>query len=319
MFILFFIKYVKLDATLPNYLVDNLFYFQGDVIPHIVVNCNEADSGLYNALQEIFFEKLYQEHPQCTSTECNDPFYHGQSTGYRISIHLNAFNEDASVLDLNTDESYELNIIPPETGTIIYVVEIKANSYYGARHGVETLNQLITYDELTDSLQLFTSARIMDAPTFPYRGVMLDTARNWISIKDIKNVIDGLSYNKLNVLHWHLTDAESFPFQTSNVKILDYFRLSELSELGAYSSSKVYSGKDIQEIVQFAKIRGVNVIPEIGGPGHLYSGWKYAQDRYPDVGKLILCDTHGICTTPPCGQVYNLNFSRSYSCVLIRE
>ena len=278
---------------------------QGDVIPHMVVTSNEADHYLFGELQTIFFAKLYQEHPNCKSTSCSDPFFHGLSTGHRISIHINVLNQNQSILDLKTDESYELRIIPPGTGYDLYVVEITAASYFGTRHGVETLNQLITYDELTDSLQMYNSAHIIDAPIYPYRGIMLDTARNWIHPEVLHKIIDGLSYNKLNILHWHLTDAESFPFKTKNVSVIEKsdFRLYELSEWGSYSKNKVYSVKDIKEIVEYAKVRGIKVVPEIGGPGHVFSGWEMVEKKYPELGKLVLCDTTKACVAPPCGQV----------------
>ena len=298
---------------------------QGDVIPHIVVSSNEADSEIYEALQTIFFAKLYQEHPNCASSSCNDPFFHGMSlAGYRISIHINVFNpSESTTLNLKPNESYELKIMPPKKGQVIYVAEIKASSYFGARHGIETLNQLITYNEITDSLQTYKWAHIVDEPVYPYRGVMIDAARNWISVQTLKKIIDGLGYNKLNVLHWHLTDAESFPFQTKDGKLfqdLD-FKLSELSKWGSYSTNKVYSTKEITDIVQYAKIRGVKVIPEIGGPGHVYSGWELVEKEYPDLGKILLCDNTKTCATPPCGQVIrslNCNLTVSlfqyYSC-----
>ena len=277
------------------------------MIPHLVVTSNKDDSDLYDALQIIFFTKLYQEHPNCASTSCNDPFLHVMSTGYRISIHLIVPSLEESMLNLNTPESYELKILPPKTGTIIYVVEITANSYFGARHGLETLNQIITYDEITDSLQTYTSAHIVDVPKFPYRGVMIDTARNWISIDMMKKIIDGLSYNKLNILHWHLTDAESFPFETGNVQPFeDDFKLSDLSKWGAYSNNKVYSVKDITGMVKYAKIRGVKILPEIGGPGHIYNGWEFVEKEYPALGKILLCDNSKSCAAPPCGQVIKM-------------
>ena len=280
---------------------------KGDVIPHIVVKTNKEDADLYRELQPIFFAKLYQEHPNCDSFTCSDPFFHGMSTGHRISIHIDVLRGNKSKLNLETDESYELEIVPPGKSTSyeLYVVQITARSYFGARHGLETLNQLITYDEITDSLQTYTSAFISDAPIFRYRGVMIDTARNWITPQVIKKVIDGMSYNKLNILHWHLTDAESIPFKTKNVSIIDKtaFRLSDLSKWGSYSEKKVYSVKDIKEIVEYAKVRGVKIVPEIGGPGHLFSGWEMVEKKYPELGKIILCDKSNACAAPPCGQV----------------
>ena len=110
------------------------------------------------------------------------------STGSRISIHVNVASE-FSTLNIHTDESYELKIIPPKEETIIYVIYVTANSYFGARHAFETLTQLISYDEITDSLQTFTYAQITDQPFYPHRGVMIDTARNWVDVETIKRII----------------------------------------------------------------------------------------------------------------------------------
>jgi hypothetical protein len=62
-------------------------------------------------------------------------------------------------------------------------------------------------------LQIVNVARIEDKPVYRYRGVSLDTSRNFISVEGIKRVIDGLSYNKMNMFHWHLTDTHSFPME----------------------------------------------------------------------------------------------------------
>ena len=275
------------------------------------MSSDNDDPDSYPELQAIFFDKLYLEHPSCTEPfSCTDPFFYGRSTGYQISVQLRILNPEKSENGLDVDEGFELEIIPPKKGTIIYIARITSGSYFGARHGLETLGQLISYDDITDSLQTYTYAHITDAPVFPYRGVMIDTARNFMSTDEIKKIIDGLSYNKLNVLHWHITDAESFPFSTKTNKSLEGFQLSDLSKWGAYSEEKMYSSKIIDEIVRFAKVRGVRVLPEIDTPGHVHSGWGGFEGENPSLGKLLLCREPNECSTPPCGQVISIN---SYS------
>ena len=180
-----------------NYEAKNLLsilILQGDVIPHIVVSSHNDEPELYPELQAIFFDKLYLEHPSCTEPfSCTDPFFHGRSTGYQISVQLRILNPERNGLDV--DEGFELKIIPPRKGTIIYIARITSGSYFGARHGLETFGQMISYDDITDSLQTYTYAHITDAPAFPYRGVMIDTARNFMSADEIMKIIDGLSYN----------------------------------------------------------------------------------------------------------------------------
>lgn len=84
---------------------------------------------------------------------------------------------------------------------------------------------------------------------------MLDTSRNYFSVDSIKRTIVGMSHVKLNRFHWHLTDSQSFPFVSKNYP--------ELSEYGAYSSSEVYTHENVREIVEFARVRGIQIIPEI--------------------------------------------------------
>uniref|UniRef100_A0A0K0D6F2 beta-N-acetylhexosaminidase n=1 Tax=Angiostrongylus cantonensis TaxID=6313 RepID=A0A0K0D6F2_ANGCA len=76
---------------------------------------------------------------------------------------------------------------------------------------------------------------------------------------------DIMAMNKMNVLHWHLVDSESFPYVSTT--------FPQLSQVGAYSSRHVYTPKTIRDILQYARIRGIRVIPEFDLPGHTGS-WK---------------------------------------------
>lgn len=87
---------------------------------------------------------------------------------------------------------------------------------------------------------------------------MLDSARHFISKDKILKLIEGMAYNKLNVFHWHLTDDSAFSFNSTVYP--------ELSLKGAYRPEMTYSTKDVQEIVQFARKRGIRVIPEFDTP-----------------------------------------------------
>jgi len=65
-------------------------------------------------------------------------------------------------------------------------------------------------------LQIVQQAIITDKPVYAYRGILIDTSRNFIPVPALKRLIDGLSYNKLNFFHWHITDSHSFPFESKS-------------------------------------------------------------------------------------------------------
>ena len=93
--------------------------------------------------------------------------------------------------------------------------------------------------------------RVEDEPDFLWRGLMIDTSRHFLSVKTIQHAIDGMLYSKLNILHWHLVDEDSFPLYVPEVP--------ELSEEGKIGG--VFSEVDIQMVIAYAKIRGIRVVP----------------------------------------------------------
>lgn len=168
---------------------------------------------------------------------------------------------------------------------------ITANTFYGARHALETLSQLIVYDNVNNEISMVGSAAISDAPRFKYRGVMLDTARNFIPIRGIKRTIEGMAMVKLNTFHWHISDSQSFPFVVESQP--------ELATIGAYAPDKIYTNADVQDVVDFARIRGIRVLPEFDAPAHVGEGWQNKN--------LTTCFGYqpwvNFCAQPPCGQL----------------
>lgn len=150
--------------------------------------------------------------------------------------------------------------------------------------------QIIIYDEITDQIQIPFSLSVSDGPTYPYRGLLLDSGRNYIEIDAIKRTIDAMAASKLNTFHWHITDSQSFPLVSQSNP--------QLSKLGAYSRSQVYQPSDIAELVTFAKVRGVRVLPEFDAPAHVGEGWQ-------DSGFVVCFNAQPwqqYCVEPPCGQ-----------------
>ncbi|KAL5011730.1 hypothetical protein ScPMuIL_010281 [Solemya velum] len=150
--------------------------------------------------------------------------------------------------DMDSDESYSL-----EVGAA--GASLTANSVWGAIRGLETFSQLV-YIEGNE--YKINETIIRDKPRFQYRGVMLDTARHFISKSLLFKNLDAMSYNKLNVFHWHIVDDQSFPYQS--------VKFPQLSDKGAYSPRHTYTQRDVRDIIEYARLRGIRVIPKLLTP-----------------------------------------------------
>ncbi|KAF8606798.1 glycoside hydrolase family 20 protein [Ceratobasidium sp. AG-I] len=163
--------------------------------------------------------------------------------------------QDESTAAVGTrDEGYSL--VVPADGS---AATITANSTLGLFRGLTTFTQMwYSYDSYTYTVEApFT---ITDKPAYAYRGLHLDTARNYFPVSDIKRTIDAMSWVKLSQFHWHIVDSQSFPLVVS--------KFPELSAKGAYSAAMIYTQNDVKDIVTYAAQRGIDVMLEIDTPGH---------------------------------------------------
>ncbi|XP_048777882.2 beta-hexosaminidase subunit beta-like isoform X2 [Ostrea edulis] len=133
---------------------------------------------------------------------------------------------------------------------------------WGALRGLETFSQLI-YNEGEESSLFINKTTIIDEPRFRYRGIMLDTARHFLPMPILLKNLDAMAYNKFNVFHWHIVDDQSFPYES--------VVFPSLSEKGAYSGKLIYTQEDIRHVIQYARLRGIRVVPEFDTPGHTQS------------------------------------------------
>lgn len=200
---------------------------------------------------------------------------------------------ESMVHTLDTNEDYSLVIapLPEDSGWPEVHAFIVAPNFFGARNALETLSQLMAFDERSSALVMLDSIAITDSPSYRHRGISLDTARNFFPIDDIKRTIDGMSMVKLNVLHWHLTDSQSFPMYVES--------RPQLSEIGAFSRSKIYTREDMKEITEYARVRGIRVIPEFDQPAHVGEGWQF-NDALTCFNAMPWSQ---YCDQPPCGQL----------------
>merc|ERR1711966_523005 len=105
---------------------------------------------------------------------------------------------------------------------------------------------------------------------------MVDTARHYETVAALKGIVASLPYSKLNVLHWHMSDSQSFPLQS-----ITYPKLWD----GSWSQSERYTQGDVAAVVEYARERGVRVMVEFDMPGHAAS-WCTG---YPEVCPSTSC------------------------------
>jgi len=154
----------------------------------------------------------------------------------------------APVQTAQEDESYRLTVTPMGA-------RLDAPNPLGVLHGMETFLQLIDLDASGFGVPAVT---IEDHPRFPWRGLMLDVARHWFPLADVKRTLDGMAAVKLNVFHWHLSENQGFRIESQ--------RFPKLQELG--SDGEYYTQDQVRDAIAYARERGIRVIPEFDMPGH---------------------------------------------------
>ena len=191
---------------------------------------------------------------------------------FRLQIHVKS---DDETLTQGTDESYQLEITPESAS-------IHANTVFGAMHALETFSQLVhplSNDSVCHGVFIYEvpCVSIRDKPRFDYRGLMIDTSRHYLPLPIIYKCLDAMQFNKFNVLHWHIVDDPSFPYES---KVFP-----DLMNKGAFNNiTHIYTQEDIRHLIHYAKNRGIRVIPEFDTPGHTAS-WGLG---YPEL--LTSCD-----------------------------
>ncbi|NND16160.1 MAG: family 20 glycosylhydrolase [Eudoraea sp.] len=185
------------------------------------------------------------------------PINQDKNEGIERYIYLSV-NEDPEV----NKEAYQLVL---NRDSII----LSASDPEGIFRGVQSLRQLIpeeANDTLTDrSIWPIPTGTITDKPNFAFRGSMLDVARHFFSVEDVKKYIDLLAYYKINVLHLHLTDDQGW-----RIEIKSWPKLTEIggsTEVGGEAGG-FFTQDDYKEIVEYAAGHYMTVIPEIDMPGH---------------------------------------------------
>jgi hexosaminidase len=160
------------------------------------------------------------------------------------------------------DESYELNIT---TKNII----LSAKTPAGIFRGIQTIRQILPAKiELTTRQEgpwKIPTGTITDYPDYAYRGAMLDVARHFFQVEDVKRFIDLISYYKMNALHLHLSDDQGWRIEIKSWPNLAIHGGS--TQVGG-GTGGYYTQEQYSDIVKYAQKRYITIIPEIDMPGH---------------------------------------------------
>jgi hexosaminidase len=205
---------------------------------------------------------------------------------HRASITLELNGEE----EMLGSEGYRLSVT-------IQGIKIQAATPVGVFYGIQTLRQLLPEPIVSQSKVSYESwgvpcTEIRDAPRFPWRGQLLDVSRHFLQLDFVRKNLDYLASLKLNVFHWHLTDDQGW-----RVEIEEYPRLTSL---GAWRVDRndepwwgraeqqpgeapkyggFYTRKEIRDVIEYARLRGITIVPEFDMPGHSRS----AIAAYPEI------------------------------------
>ncbi|HET9908316.1 MAG TPA: beta-N-acetylhexosaminidase [Anaerolineales bacterium] len=184
-------------------------------------------------------------------------------SGYEVPVleQSDTSSQTCIYLSINADESlgeegYDLSITNDG-------IRLRANCPAGLFYGVQTLQQLFpAHSARSLSLPMVS---IRDVPRFEWRGAMLDVARHFFSVEDVKRYIDLISHYKVNRLHMHLSDDQGW-----RIEIKSWPRLTEVGSSTQVGGGEggFYTQEQYKEIVRYARSRYVTVVPEIDTPGH---------------------------------------------------
>jgi hexosaminidase len=185
--------------------------------------------------------------------------YLDEVTSGQATLTVKTAGADDAALKLGEDESYHLEITPSQA-------LLTAPNPLGAMHGLQTFLQLVTITPRGFSAPTIT---IDDEPRFPWRGLMIDAGRHFQPMDVIERNLDGMEAVKLNVLHWHLSDDQGFRAESKVYPLLT----------GKGSNGLYYTQAQMRQVVEYARERGIRVVPEFDMPCHT-TAWFVG---YPDL------------------------------------
>jgi len=209
-----------------------------------------------------------------------------KNEGSRIQLLLDG--------DMNDAEAYALEITEKQ-------IIITGGSPSGVFYGIQSLRQWM-WNNYDDCNKVVSDVLIKDQPRYPYRALMLDPARHFLPVNDLKRYVDVMAQYKFNRLHLHLSDDQGW-----RIEIKKYPKLMEIGSVRSETDgdgkphSGFYTQQDMKALVAYAAQRHVSIIPEIDIPGHSVA----AIASYPYLtcfeGQLEVRTTPGVSKDLLCG------------------
>jgi hexosaminidase len=166
----------------------------------------------------------------------------------KATLVIHTDHDSKPVQELGEEESYSLEVTASGA-------KLTAPQTLGTIHGLQTFLQLV--DVSADGFAA-PAVTIQDRPRFPWRGLMIDSARHFIPLEVIRRNLDGMEAVKMNVFHWHLSENQGFRVESKK-----FPKLHKLGSDGLY-----FTQDEIRELIAYARDRGIRVVPEFDMPGH---------------------------------------------------
>lgn len=201
-----------------------------------------------------------------------------RSTGYSIPVK----SKGAITLAISKgsslgDEGYQLTVTPK-------AVKVTARTAQGLFYGMQSFMQLLPAEIESPAVAkgvewTAQAVKIKDNPRFGYRGIHVDPCRHFMTVAEMKKLIDVLAVFKINRLHWHLTEDQGWRIEIKKYPKLTTVGATRIDGEGTQYGPYFYTQEEVKDIVKYASDRYVTIIPELEIPGHELS----AIAAYPEL------------------------------------
>lgn len=210
--------------------------------------------------------------------------YVARQTGVKLTSHAGMPVDGAIclTLDLSDDNAEAYKLIVNDKR-----VCISGASEAGVFYGIQTLRKSLPVAQ--DINVNLSAVEIYDKPRFAYRGAMLDVARHFYTVDEVKTFIDMLALHNINRFHWHLTDDQGWRIEIKKYpKLMSVASERKETVVGRWYSG-IYDGKpyggyytqdELRDVIDYAAKRHITIIPEVDLPGHMQA----ALTAYPELG-----------------------------------